>query len=621
MNTDNAPRAKQQQPSHQQSASGAIAYLIKGTALFLILLGLRFALPVLPTWAIGIVWAILSAAATVGLAYHVVVKKMHRQMKYRDGGLLARFNSGLAFSLIWRFILSAIFVAGLLISLPKWDVAEWVLMACATPLFLAAKMLVSKFAAHEYREAFSLSNGILATCIVVGLLLCILYALVNFVQPSTTYSSLGSAIAAAYEHLSFENSPSALLAQGGKILALIDGGTLYALSRTAETSAFIYIIWQAALSASAFFGVANLLGSCSLSTNELKQVFVPLSNSANKHAEFAKRAGVLCILPALLFAGCLYADAQVNNAVNSPEGNRIESFIREKANFAVCIIDGKTYDQGSVNNLVSRTKQEINSLTADASQKLIDLVNDSYDKRIANVDSYLDWYYSLWADYSRIGQWITGNAEEAAKSEFESKIEAGIDDSAINDEYQTYLDEFAELKTQLTNQLSTAEIADMPSWLVTETQPISLEVLLSTVEPSQKLTSDGVRLGASAAGGVAAGVLAKIAAKGIFSKLGTKLGTAIGGLGGPIGLAVGVVAGTTIDLALLKADEMANRDAYRQELIDAINESREEALSPLKEAKEGAETSSEQTATSDESSNAIDSSIDAASESSSASNQ
>lgn len=70
-------------------------------------------------------------------------------------------------------------------------------------------------------------------------------------------------------------------------------------------------------------------------------------------------------------------------------------------------------------------------------------------------------------------------------------------------------------------------------------------------------------------------LVAKLGSSGIVKVVTSVTGTAIApGVGTAAGIGIGVLS----DYLFLKADETWNRDAYRQELIDAIEEDRQEKL-------------------------------------------
>ena len=171
---------------------------------------------------------------------------------------------------------------------------------------------------------------------------------------------------------------------------------------------------------------------------------------------------------------------------------------------------------------------------------------------------------------------------------------------------------------------------DVPDWLVKKSEVIEREDLLKVFAPAQSFMSREMRVVAGGTAGVATGVatktlVSKAADKGFFkgltklvekvaAKVGTRaaeaavgsaIGGAVGAVGGSavpvagtaVGGAAGAVAGAAIvtgvgigvDYGLLKVDELLNRDAYRQEIVDSIEDARAEMLATIEPADEGGE--------------------------------
>ena len=98
---------------------------------------------------------------------------------------------------------------------------------------------------------------------------------------------------------------------------------------------------------------------------------------------------------------------------------------------------------------------ESSELTNRVQNTLVPLINASFDKRIENIDNYLDWYYSLSADYERVIRTFTGSLEEGLKDQLAASLTEGIDDSELNDEMQTCTELAAKLQEELETRLAT----------------------------------------------------------------------------------------------------------------------------------------------------------------------
>ena len=337
--------------------------------------------------------------------------------------------------------------------------------------------------------------------------------------------------------------------------------------------------------------------------------------------------------------------------------------MREAFGTTAYVLDGKYYDQQQVQTLMEETTVKTAALSEDARNDLVPRVNAVFDARVANVDSYLDWYYSLGADYERLGNLITGTIESFVADQLTESLEAGVDDSEFVSTLQSYVDQAAALEAEYEEGLANSELAGIPEWLLTSTEAITADFLSGPIEPARRLLDAGERFGISAVaggvGGVAAGVVtskaiggaaekaatsaassagekaaagaagdaaekaagkqtAKAAEKAVTKNIGSKIvekaagkaffkaivsrigsmigsrgvGAAVGGAAGTlvgpgVGTAVGIAAGAAIgvgvDYGLLMLDEAQNRESYKAEIIEVIEEERAEALAQIEQ--------------------------------------
>ena len=587
------------------------AYLIKA----IVLVGLLYVLGqyagTLPTWGIALVWAALSAVSAIGLTYRRVVRKTLKQYAYEKEGHLARFNNGRVLCLIVSFVASAVCMAALLLEIPTWQMAEWILAGAAIPLFMIVSWGVQRFVRGECAPAFRASKVAVWSGGIVAFVLVAVYAVVVLVQPAETFASASEAFLAAPQP--FAASPSTLASEAGMLTALVDGFAIYGASRAAEVSTAGYLALKIVLVVSAFGGIAGLLSLCSLEWAELKRVFLPLEVVTHPDAPrtLVKRNVVMAVLlPVVLVALYGGADYAAARAVQTEEYSAAQHFVRDQVDLAVYVLDGTYYDHQAVQSLLQEARLEAAALAEDAQATLVPLINASYDARVANVDSYLDWYYSLPADYERLLRLITGSVEEFVEGQFVEHIEAGIDDSAFEEQLQGYWDRARALEDELTERLSAYEIPDVPAWLPVIKEDLATDFLEKTLEPSEQLVSAGQRLLVSAGAGALAGKGVSVAARHLVAKaseksfikmvvseitsrlgsraVGSAVGGAVGTVGGPLGVAAGIVAGGAVgvgvDYGLLKWDELWNRDSYKDEVVQTIEEARTEMLATVQGA-------------------------------------
>ena len=572
-----------------------VAYTLKAAVVLIALFAVSRCAPALPVWGIALVWALFSIVPAIGAAYHVVIGKTYKQKQYQDGAITARFNSGRTISLIVAFVVSAACMASILVESPKWDAAMWVLVVLAVPGYLGISMLVSRFLRKEYAPLLQESRIAVWSAALLGVVMCIVFAIAMWLQPAASYSCAAEAFLAVPRP--FDDSASMIMSEFGKATAVIDGLTAYALAKAAEGSFWGYVIWRIALSAGMFFGVAGLLSACAISFQELKRVFTPLENDENRSDErpLLKRYVVLsAALPIALAGGFVCADANATDIMSSREYTLAQEFARNSVSFAVYVYDGKYYDMQAVDDMLARAHEASEELSRDARERLVPLINASFDARVANVDAYLDWYYRLFGDWELLAQVVQGTAEDYAKEQFTAYIEEGIDDTELNAALGDYLKSTEALRTDTLEELSNYEITgDYPDWLLTEVtaEGVLDQKLAGTLEPTQKFLDAGKRLGISAATGIATGFIAKklisrIVKKAVFKTLvervtGLVTASSTAAAGGPPGVAVGVITAIAADIALQKADELMNRESYKQEIIETIEGQRKAMLAAV----------------------------------------
>lgn len=578
-------------------------YLAKAAILFVaFFLIARFA-AAMPPWCLAVVWVVLSIVSAVGVAYHYVINKARNRAGLEDGGMVARFNSGRIISLTIAFVVSAACVGGLMLELPKWELAEWVMLACAVPLYLVIFKLMDKALAKQYKPLLRVSRTVVASSAILLVMLLLAYLTLCLLVPAAHYETMTEAFLGAKQP--FKDSPSVLLVDLGYLTALVDGLTSFAMTRVSEESLAGYVVWRVVLSASTAAGVSSLIGACSLRLRELKLVFQPLSAADDLHASepiMARYVVMACLLPVVLVACAAAADAKVAEAAETQGYTMVRAALREQVGMAACVIDGKRYDYEQVKELFDRAKKASESLAAERESALVPLINATCDQQVANVDAYLDWYYSLPADYERLAQFFTGTVESSMVEQLQAHINEGIDETELDEQVEYYLQKSNELVAATEQELGTYELSenynldDMPEWLIKPAVPLAPDAVDQSLAASRQFLDTCERMGLSAGIGVVSGVIAakvtsrivqktffkkivsevteKLAVRGLLAQGGTLIAP---GVGTAVGLGIGVAA----DYLFLKADEAMNRESYKQEIVDAIEAYRREMLSTV----------------------------------------
>ena len=234
-----------------------------------------------------------------------------------------------------------------------------------------------------------------------------------------------------------------------------------------------------------------------------------------------------------------------------------------------------------------------------AEQRVDALLDQAFAPAEQGVDRYLDWYYSMLGDYSRLAEVVTGDIDSFMLRKLNEllidsvKLDQQLSEGAlsIENEMMARMEGAGESLGFLATQSVRASGCPVP------------EVNIKGVANLQR---DAIRgsIATVAAGGVAAKVLVakpaslmagKLAAKGtvkiatkVMGKAAAKKGTstlAAAGLGtlgcAPLGffapfcgVAAGVVTWVTVDRVVLEVDEFVNREDMRAELLAGLAEQR-----------------------------------------------
>ena len=286
-------------------------------------------------------------------------------------------------------------------------------------------------------------------------------------------------------------------------------------------------------------------------------------------------------------------------------------------------IDGCVYSPGTIESL-DGLAADFRGRVAAADQSVTDAVNALFD-RIENegIEAYLKWYYSLTGEYGRIGSMLTGELEEFTAGKVRETLiqpswRAGLE-TAVAGVDEVLGDARAEYDRAVEALLSANEAGCGQTFDPTEFRIVRMGTL-ADIAPLEAFSGDWApvagRAGVAGAAGMTAGVAAGSLSAVVVNKLAAKLiakqiikaaakiplktgakkvltvvlggavagsavpvaGTAVGAVGG---LVVGLTTGVVVDAALLKGDELLNREDLRKELVGLVAETRGELLATI----------------------------------------
>lgn len=251
-------------------------------------------------------------------------------------------------------------------------------------------------------------------------------------------------------------------------------------------------------------------------------------------------------------------------------------------------IDGEFYNPGTIGQIEVAKAIALGQLNVSRAT-LSGQIDRAFDKMEGNVDPYLDWYYSLSAEYVRLAKLMTGTIEGYMEAKLSEYLQQGEAFQKVSDAIATALASHQNVMAEY--QRATKAIMDAnrqlfpPGVEVRVTKDTSSDNILSLPAHLDVVAFERRVAGTGIAAGISAAIAAKVASKGVFqaaakalSKMvaskaaailgGTAIGAAIGSVVPGVGtVAVGalgaVLGGIAIDGALLKLEEVISRQDFK----------------------------------------------------------
>jgi hypothetical protein len=425
---------------------------------------------------------------------------------------------------------------------------------------------------------------------------------------------LSSALESAQAEVAAIDS-SVALATLAQFLALIEGSKNWFLANIAAESGGL-VFWAAVLDFwMVCYFLCRVLSVTLLPRAEWRRVFGPLSDARELPALTPRRVAFVAALFTFitLFIGVPLLSAVETNVRGRPELQQAFAGTRLR----VERIGAEYFAPGTIAALERARRVALERLDLSTAE-LRAQTDAAFAAMAGKVDLYLDWYYSLGAEYARIGHLLAGDledymarkfAETLAQEELFRGVERALAASLVSSAEANALYERLAANVLAQNRVATTgqQLVVVHTLALTDvlTPPEHAELL----GVQSRLLASGGGAMAGALGGVIAGKLvAKVATKSSFklatqalAKLiagkaaGTSLGAGAGattggaigsffpGVGTAIGALIGGVlgglaVGVGVDAALIEFEEAVGRDAFRAELLQALDEARRDYL-------------------------------------------
>ena len=549
-----------------------------------VLWGFSHYLTHLPAWGWLAAVLLLSALPGWGLWQAFMLRKKVLRFQFAVQGRVGRWLSGGWWPAIKSMVLALIFVSAALWQswfLARW---EWLLLAVAVPVYvLFAAWLQMRLTSEFSSPAFAWAWAQRAAKALLVLLLGGFW-----VYMMARHQDFGRALAPAMAPAALDAAlaqihaaPSGLVRWGldGLLAIQVAGGALADLPQAP--------VWR--LLVLALFGPLGLLlcmgavMQAAMGGRAIWQQAAPVGSTRSS-------APMIALMGVLVLGILVQTTASLDGLARNHESPLALQRLPECER-----IGQKLYHIGTLDETRKLALDALGQMQA--GQAMCQGMSDMDQQLDVAVDRYLDWYFSLGAEWGRIFSLLTGDVSQFLQNKLSDTLLAtpGLETwmHALQKQAQVSGNVLMQGQQRIEEVLARHHLALDASQCLLRADVPQLPALDLLGNASQRLTASAVAgTGAGAFAAVVAGkamaktsmkaaskVLAKAAAKQGLGKAGAAVaGAAVGSVVPGIGTAAGAIAGAVagaiigvgIDWAALYAEEMLTRDAMRADLQAAL---------------------------------------------------
>ncbi len=556
----------------------------------------------------GQLWVPLAGGILLGLPFYLArlylctIKKTFLAHQFRDKSILKTFWSGRTLSVIFWIPVSLVSGICLLYLLHSLTVLEWVVVVASVPILRCLAIGMTAIARSQYQEYLAFSKGLFWAQILCAL------ALVGLLAAAQPYF-FPVVEAPLLSEVMLEQGKVPLSADQSVIAQVLNRYSLY--FDTASTLALKFLSGDIESGHRSIFAIPLLLAPLSvpfavsaflISAREYQRLLMPLTEtSVTTEITFKRSATVttMAVIVLLFFYPGLAIpfDQYLKDRLRDDDLDNWEIVLHPR----VEAIEGRFFKSGTGEALEELQAELFNNQPVDK-RELERQLDYAYNQMAKNIDNYLDEYYSLAAEYVRMGSALTGSLEAHIRRELKNTLAEGKPFAQFEQTFQGLasrhelaLKEFEEKRNQLLRENEVLPpMGDF--WEIKEISQAQFHPPAPEVEYLDGTLRASGSAGAGAVSAVVAGkVASKMAAKGALkfaataitktaaSKIGagaagTAAGAAIGSvvpiagtaIGALVGLGVGLAVGASVDAAMLGIEEHLSRDKFRQQIRSSL---------------------------------------------------
>jgi len=549
--------------------------------------------------------------------YAATIQRIYNSSQFRQVGILHWFITRRVLAYIWWVLWSVVFAFFLLFYLGAAATLEWISFLITVPVFVILYVIFFPIAVREYKPYIAVHKALAWTRWITAFVMATFFILLmKFAGEYHQYASLAEAIQIESQRIS-GTSNSILILETTQLLGFLEGMKRYALGNLYSLNDMLYLAFIFLGSVMFFYNVTLALSSFMIPFSEYRRVFGPIQDT-DKPPRISPQSLAISSAFFVFFILFIYIPSSVyldGWLRSNPETVKQLHASQKTVIQTVEMIGSDYYKPGTTEQIERAYLDSISKLDVSVNQ-LKEASDIGFQRMAANVDDYLDWYYSLPGEYERIVALATGALEEWMTEKLQSHLMKGNAFGPIQQSIENVLQSNEQLRSEhlervnqilSENQVEPTNVQlDIVKYSSLDTlkEPPSHSVIVNLEnrllisggigatgavtgaiagKVTAKVASKGaIKLGAqalikitagkavSALGGTAAGAATGMAIGSIIPGIGTAIGAAIGGIAG------GITIGLTVEKLLLMLEEAFSREEFKKQILQAIEDERVE---------------------------------------------
>lgn len=573
------------------------------------------------------IWLSIAFFLWVVFGYNSSIRRSMSLHTIQDNSMLHKILSGIAFRLIITGII-AFFVTGFsLANMLVFSDNDWISLSIAVFVLGIVYYYMSNTMQSQFTKKYrSYKAKAYAFYVSIPIFLGISYLL--------QYYSAGSVMEmGGPEKLPAQNFQSDLVHKIYSVYYTIDYTQTFVLDQVgsvSENSRIITLLVGLALQAISVFGLLALFSIFLIPLSEFKWIIQTPTKTAEEEGDFSyvslffvSAFTVIIILFAIVPSFTYFERSSQKLAVETV----VEELAQEVADYTVRKvyaeeIDGSYYRIGTKSAIEREEFRELSQ----THQSIKLEIDSGYNAMENNLELYLDWYYSLTAEYVRTFKLLSGGFEEYLKRKLKENLLKGqpfhrlqrvvdeLDMNRANEHLNWKIKQILRQNAYSDSELKSTknekvEIEVVGSW-DSAISPDFTDKLLSLGNFTRRLKASGgvgVGIGAGVSGlivkkavkkgtfklaakAVAKAASGKLVGGGLGASGGAAAGAAVGSVVPLVGTAIGAIIGgvvggvagaVAVDAGILKLEEIFGRKKFKAELLASIRQSKRDLLASL----------------------------------------